>query len=547
MTDAILEVTDLHVEIPLGRSQVHAVRGLDLRIDAASRITAIVGSSGSGKSMFARAISDALPRGARTRGSILVDGVATTSNRRRGPQTVAMAFQDAAAAFNPTRTIGWHLAESSRVAGRRSTAVDDAEAALHDAGLADVGVSEAYPWELSGGQVQRAGLALALVGRPRLLIADEITSALDTETEHEVLIALRDLAARRSTTVLFITHDLTLAEHWADHVAVVADGRVVEHGSARSVIAAPSHDRTRALLAARLPTVRLAADDDRSAAPDAAQRDAGGPTMSPNGSGPPIVELCEVTRHYAGNGGRRVTALDTVSLAVARGESVAVVGRSGSGKSTAVRLLAALERPDRGRVQWDGLDVAAMSSADLRRERWRVQMVFQHPLDAMDPRCDVGSIIAAPLRVFPQRCEGSIAEEVGRAMSAVGLDPELAARRPAALSGGQRQRVAIARALAPRPEIVLCDEPISSLDAELRRATVDLLDDLRRRTGIALVFITHDLAPVPVLCDRVVTMAAGRIVADRSVHDALYVEPSPHAGEGSVTPSDGVEHRRIDA
>lgn len=515
-TSNILVASAVTVDVHLRDEVVHAVRGLDLTI-APRRLTAMVGASGSGKTMFARAVSGALPRRATATGSILVAGRDVLGSRKPSRTAVAMAFQDAAAAFNPTHTIGWHLSESCRAASVPGTWRSAARRALADAGLDDVQVLDAYAWELSGGQVQRAGLALALVSEPRLLVADEITSALDPATQAEVLEGLRSVASRREQAVLFVTHDLALAEEWADEIAVVADGRVVEHGAASSVINQPAHARTLELTRSRLPVVRRLDPSERPRA----QRASTAQTSRTRSVDAPVVEAVDVTRRYTGRHGRSTLALDAVSLTIAPGESVALTGRSGSGKSTMLRLLAGLERPDAGAVRWAGDDVTHLGRESLRRRRWRVQVVFQNPLDAMDPRESVASVIAAPLRSFPERLDGSLDDRVTELLRSVGLDPALARRRPTELSGGQRQRVAIARALAPRPDAVLCDEPIASLDAELRRSMVELLDHARRSAGTALVFVTHDLAPVPLLCDRIVELSSGRVVLDDDVETAL--------------------------
>ncbi|MEM7274926.1 MAG: ATP-binding cassette domain-containing protein [Actinomycetota bacterium] len=514
MTQAALDVRDLHVDLRLRRSTVEAVRGVSLAADG-GRLVALVGPSGSGKTMVARAVAGALPRSAELRGRIEVDGIDLRSDRP--PGLVAMAFQEAAAAFNPTRTIEWHLRESCRVAG-----VDQARAipeALEAVGL-DLTHGSAYSFELSGGQVQRAGLALAIVTSPGLLFADEVTTALDRETENEVLDRLGALARSRSMTVVFVTHDLALVERWADEIAVMDNGRIVEHGPCARILSNPAESETRSLLDSRIPEVTLdelrvtdATDvtdgTDRSAATDHHRDDDDPATTSDEG---PVLEVRGVAKRFEGQRGRSIAALDGVDLVVGAGERIAVVGRSGSGKTTLLRLLAAVERPDTGSVRWNGTEVSRLDQRSLRAERWRVQMVFQSPLAAFDPRHSVTDIVAGPIRAFPDRCPVGVAERVEELLGAVGLDPGLARRRPDQLSGGQRQRVAIARALSVEPEVLLCDEPVSSLDANLRRSVVELIARLCAERGMALVFVTHDLAPIPLLCERGVIMDDGRIV-----------------------------------
>lgn len=498
----VLSIRDLHVDIPLSRSTVEAVRGVTLSTGAGLRL-AVVGPSGSGKTMVGRAVAGALPRAARVRGDIEVAGVDLRTRRPAG--LVAMAFQEAAAAFNPTRTIEWHLRESCRAAGiAPAPAIGEA--------LASVGLDRrhgsAYSFELSGGQVQRAGLALAVVTSPALLIADEVTTALDGDTETEVMDRLAELAVSRRMTVVFVTHDLKLVERWADEIAVMHEGRIVEHASTSGVLAAPAHPRTQMMLESRMPEVTL--DDLRRT----------GMVGPPSGE-TPVVEVEAAAKRFEGQRDRRVDALVGVDLSVRPGERIAVVGRSGSGKSTLLRLLAAVERPDSGVVRWNGQEVGGLDRRTLRDMRWRVQMVFQSPLAAFDPRHSVAEIVAAPIRSFPERCPIDESARIAELLAAVGLDPGLAGRRPDQLSGGQRQRVAIARALSVEPEVLLCDEPVSSLDADLRRSVVELIARLCAERGMALVFVTHDLAPIPLLCDQAVVMEEGRIVERFGVAGSL--------------------------
>ncbi|MEM8923853.1 MAG: ABC transporter ATP-binding protein [Actinomycetota bacterium] len=502
MTAPALTVRQLHVELRLRTSTVEAVKGVTLEAWQGRRL-ALVGPSGSGKSMLARAVAGALPRAARLRGDIEVAGVDVLSKRPAG--LVSMAFQEAGASLNPTRTVAWHLRESCRVAD-----VDPGDAvprALEAVGL-DHEHGTAYPFELSGGQVQRAGLALALVTSPKVLIADEVTTALDGETEADVMERLGALARSDSMTVIFVTHDLALVERWADEIAVMHEGGIAERGETVGLFTNPTHPHTRDLLASRMPEVRL--DDLRSSATEGRSA----------GDEPPLLDARALDKRFEAQHGRRITALSGVDLAVGAGERIAVVGRSGSGKTTLLRLLAAVEHPDAGVVHWGGKEVAGLDRRSLRAQRWRVQMVFQNPLAAFDPRHPVSEIVAAPLRSFPDRCPGAMGDRVAELLDAVGLEPDLAGRRPDQLSGGQRQRVAIARALSVDPEVLLCDEPVSSLDANLRRSVIELIAELCSQRGMALVFVTHDLAPIPLLCQRAVVMEEGRIVERFEVNDS---------------------------
>ncbi|WP_329521797.1 ABC transporter ATP-binding protein [Spirillospora sp. NBC_01491] len=501
-----LEIVDLTVEVP-GR---RVVDGLSLRVGA-GRVVALVGPSGSGKSLTARSIvrlhdPDAAVRasGAIRLGGTDLLGLGARELRRVRGRRVGYAFQDAAASLNPAVTIGGHLTESVRA----HDAGDPGElgaAALERCGLDAAQVWEARPYELSGGQAQRAALALATVLEPDLLIADEVTTALDPVTQAEVLGTVRAQAAEQGRAVLLITHDLAVAGRWADEIAVLSGGRVVEQGPSAGLLAAPSAPFTRELVAA----ARLEASGPSAHDPSAhghPARDAG-----------PLVSARGVRRVLRGRG-RTTVALDGVDFDVREGESVAVVGRSGSGKSTLVGVLAALDRPAAGRVLAGERDVWTLRDRERRAVRRGTGLVFQDALASFDPRYTVERVVAEALG----RRDG-----VGALLDRVGLDPAMAARRPATLSGGERQRVALARALAAGPRLLLADEPTTGLDVLAQERILALLDRLRRDEGLAVVFVTHDLRVARRIADRVVVLAGGRVVEDvpaRSLDAAAHPE-----------------------
>jgi peptide/nickel transport system ATP-binding protein len=501
-----LRFVDLEVRIPSRGDPVHALRGVSLDVPA-GQITALVGASGSGKSMLARAAVDALPPGAVATGRIVVAGrdhqlLARRHRRALLGTTVALASQDALSSLNPVRTIGSHFQETLRAHRRLDLWPRAAHRALTAAGMGNTTQTlGAYVFELSGGQAQRVGLALALLLDPAVVLADEITTALDVTTRRDVLERLNGLVTETGVGVLLITHDLDVAASWATRIVVLHDGSVVESAPAAQLIESPTHPRSQALVAARVHLI------------DATARHASLPRTSP---GPPALEVTTVTRRYRRRAGHPVLAIDNVSLTVQPGESVAIVGESGSGKSTLVRCLAALEPPDSGTVTWSGITVHTLTRDELRRRRQHLQVVFQHPLACFDPRFSVERIMREPLENFPTEDSPGRVDEL---LAAVDIPTSLRLRRPTELSGGQRQRIAIARALAPRPTVLLCDEPVSSLDAELAASVVDLLGRLRRDLGLTLVFVTHDLALVPRVADRVVVMAAGRIVEETTATD----------------------------
>ncbi|MFC9970055.1 ABC transporter ATP-binding protein [Spirillospora sp. NPDC127200] len=485
-----LEIEDLTIRVP-GRT---VVDGLSLAV-APGRVVALVGPSGSGKSLTARSVvrlHDPEHRVAVTGRVLLGDTDVLALGRRelrevRG-RRVGYAFQDAAASLNPTITVGRHLTETVRAHDAGDPHALGA-AALERCGLAAGEVWDARPYELSGGQAQRVALALATVLEPDLLIADEVTTALDPVTQAEVLDTVRAQAAGRGRAVLLITHDLAVAGRWADEVAVLSDGRIVEQGPSAELLARPRAGFTRALVAAaRLDTALEA------------------PEEAPGGE--PLLETRDVRRVLRGKG--RVTrALDGVDFAVRPGEAVAVVGRSGSGKSTLVGVLAALDRPDTGRVVAAGRDVWGLRDRERRGLRRGSGLVFQDALASFDPRYTVGRVVAEALGGRRGR-----EPEVGALLERVGLDPAMAGRRPASLSGGERQRVALARALAAGPRVLIADEPTTGLDVLAQERVLALLAELRRDTGLAVVFVTHDLRVARRVADRVVVLAGGRVAED---------------------------------
>ncbi len=481
-------IEKLTVDVP-GR---RVVDGLTLYVPA-GRVVALAGPSGGGKSLTARSVLRLHDpaAGVRVGGRVLAGGTDVLALGRRAlrelrGRRVGHAFQDAVASLNPTITVGRHLTETVRAHGGADPAATGA-AALERCGLTARDVWDARPHELSGGQAQRAALAVATVLDPEILVADEITTALDPVTQAEVLDMVAAQAAERNRAVLLITHDLAAAARWADEIAVLGDGRVVEHGPSRSVLAAPRAPLTRALVDA---ATRVEAATGAASTPDA----------------PPPRATRDVRRVLRGRG-RTTVALDGVTFEVAAGEAVAVVGRSGSGKSTLIGTLAALDRPDTGRVLASGDDLWALPAAARRAARRDAGLVFQDALASFDPRYTVEQVVA----------EAAGGERVPDLLERVGLDAAFAARRPGTLSGGERQRVALARALAARPRVLLADEPTTGLDLPAQERVLALIDGLRARDGLAVVLVTHDLRVARRVAHRVVVLDAGRVVEDLPV------------------------------
>jgi peptide/nickel transport system ATP-binding protein len=520
---ALLEVRGLSVSYRTRGGTVRAVRDVDLDVWP-GEVTAVVGESGSGKSTTAHAITRLLAANAsidagRIRFGRYEDLTALPERELRAVRGTGIGLvpQDPAVSLNPVKRIGEQVAEVLRIhrlATRRS-ALSDAIGILDRTGLPDAAVrARQYPHELSGGMRQRALIAIALAGRPRLIVADEPTSALDVTVQRRVLDRLQQLTEESGTAVLLVTHDLGVAADRAQRIVVMSRGRVVESGPARQILEDPRHDCTRRLLAAApsLTTARPRVTIPAPSAPDE----------------PPLVELREVVKEFrlpaAGGRGGTLRAVDGVSLTLHRGRTLALVGESGSGKSTTARLALRLTDPTAGRILFDGADVTTVRAAEARQLRRRAQLVYQNPYASLDPRFSVAEVITEPLRAFRTGDRASRLARARELLDRVALPASLLDRRPAELSGGQRQRVAIARALALSPDLVVCDEPVSALDVSIQAQVLDLLAELQADTGMAYLFISHDLAVVRQVAHQVAVMRAGRVVETGTAAD-LFASP----------------------
>ncbi|MFI0982999.1 dipeptide ABC transporter ATP-binding protein [Streptomyces sp. NPDC021093] len=520
----VVEVEGLSVtfpgngDSPVGEG-VAAVRDLSFTLPEGGAL-ALVGESGSGKSATASALLG-LHRGtgARVEGTVKVAGVdvaaASEAELRslRGAKA-AMVFQDPLSSLDPYYAVGDQIAEVLRV--HRKVSRRDARARAVDV-LDRVGIPDAArrsrsrPHEFSGGMRQRALIAMALACEPRLLIADEPTTALDVTVQAQILDLLHTLRREEGMGLLLVTHDVGVAAESVDDVLVMRDGRAVERGPVADVLAAPRQPYTRTLLEA---VPRLDGPLDR---PDVLFE------------GEPVLEAVALRREF-GRGRRAVTAVDDVSLTVHRGETLGIVGESGSGKTTLGRMLVRLLEPTSGRLRYGGREIGqgrAPGAADGsgRLGTQGVQMVFQDPVASLNPRRSIGESIADPLRAAGERDETVLRARVQELLELVGLDPDRYDRYPHEFSGGQRQRVGIARALAPSPRLVVCDEPVSALDVTTQAQVIDLLGRLQRDLGLALVFVAHDLAVVRQVSDRIAVMRQGRIVEQGTVAE-VYGAPT---------------------
>ncbi|KQS14635.1 glutathione ABC transporter ATP-binding protein [Curtobacterium sp. Leaf183] len=516
MTDPILQVEGLHVAF--GDAEP-VVRDVSFSLTP-GRVLALVGESGSGKSVSAMSVLGLLPPQARVSGSVRfrgdeLVGAPTEQLRAVRGAGIGVVFQEPMNSFTPVLSIGTQIAEAVRAHPRgldRAGVSARIDELLRSAGLSDPDrIRRAFPHELSGGQLQRAMIAMALAGDPVALIADEPTTALDVTVQAGILDLLRDLCRERDLAVLLITHDMGVVADVADEVLVMRRGEPVEHGAVDALFRAPQAAYTRALLAA-VPGL----EDGVDPAPSA--QSAAGAADASRASRPVVAQVRDVSVRYDRRGAPTVLGIDFTLHA---GQTLGLVGESGSGKSTIGRALAGLVPVVAGSVEVDGSDLRTARGRRLREVRSRVGIVFQDPASSLNPRQTIGWSIAEPLLVHGVSASER-ATRVHDLLVAVQLDPTWAERFPHELSGGQRQRVAVARALALRPALVIADEPTSALDVTVQAAVLDLLSTLQAEFGFGMLLISHDLAVVRQLADHVIVLRDGRVVergATRTVLD----------------------------
>jgi peptide/nickel transport system ATP-binding protein len=519
MSETVLELEKLTIALPPGADRANAVSDVDLVLRA-GKVTCLIGESGSGKSLVARSILGLLP-GPHVRvgsGRILFEGqdlaVAPQDKMRdiRGAK-IGMIFQEPMTALNPLHTIGRQLDEVLRIhtplgkVARRARVLE----LIDSVHLPEPGrIIRSYPHQLSGGQRQRAMIAMALLLSPRLLIADEPTTALDVTTQAQILYLIRELQREHRTSVLFITHDFGVVADIADEVAVLQRGTLVERGTAAAVLGTPGHPYTKALIAAVPKLVP--------------------PPARPANTQPFIVEARDVAKTYGARGlfsGRVTRALAGVSMELRRGETLGLVGESGSGKSTLARAITRLVPIDRGEILLDGADIAQLPRRQLRPIRKRVQMVFQDPYASLDPRQRVIDIIAEG-PIIHGTLPAKAREEAQALLGLVGLDPSAAWRFPHEFSGGQRQRIGIARALALHPEVLVADEPVSALDVSVQAQVLALLADIKARLHLSMLFVTHDLRVALQVCDRIAVMKQGEVVEVAPTAEIFFNPQHPY-------------------
>ncbi|CAM5380167.1 peptide/nickel transport system ATP-binding protein [Aquamicrobium terrae] len=504
---SLLEIEKLTLSI----GAVPILKGVDLSV-ARGEVMGLVGESGSGKSMTALTVMQLLPFSANASGRVAFDGIdllAATEEQMcalRGDD-IGMVFQEPMTALNPLKTIGEQVAEGIR----RHTRAGRAEAEERARNMLDrVGLPEAkfplsrYPHELSGGQRQRVVIAIACALKPKLLIADEPTTALDVVLQAQILDLLRDLVRENRMGLLLISHDLAVVTEMADRITILRHGEVMETGETARTLSEQEHPYTRQLAQASM---------------HVPQRRRASPSPAQSNQAPPLLAAENLTRDYPGRRpslfrrGEPARAVDDVSFSIAPGRSVALVGRSGCGKSTLARMVLALDRPTSGTIRFRGETITGRSEAELKAARRDMQVVFQDPYGSFDPRQKVERLLAEPLHVLDER-PGRAArrEKVAEALAEVGLTPADMDKYPHEFSGGQRQRLSIARAIITRPKLVVADEPVSALDVSIRAQILDLFADLNDKLGVAYLFITHDLTVARAITDEVMVMHEGRIV-----------------------------------
>ena len=602
MNTPLLQIKDLHTDIEIRSGVVRALSGVDLHVNPGETL-GIVGESGSGKTMTALSLMGLLPQGGKvSSGSIILDGQDLTQlplkeKRKLRGTKVGMIFQDPLTSLNPTMKIGLQVCEPLRVHEKLSKreALARAVEILKRVGMPrpEVVINN-YPHQLSGGMRQRVMIAMALVCKPRILIADEPTTALDVTTQMQILDLIDELRDEYKMGVILITHDLGVVAGHTDRVAVMYAGRIVETAPTKTLFTEPKHRYTSSLMAA-LPERALAAGTKLFSIPGAPpsltnlpvgcrfaarclwatdECRAGYPDLSgdenhtfscfhpvqegdespavlqgkldstsaegvasdvPQVSHEVLLDVKEASREYdsAGSGFFKrekgvVSAVDRVSITVKKGETYGLVGESGCGKSTVGRLIAGLEPPSGGAIELDGRDLATLKGRDAVRIHRDVQMMFQDSYAAMDPRMRIDQILAEPMSIQKTGNARQIAERIMEILEQVGLTEEILDRYPHEFSGGQLQRIGFARSLTLAPDLIVADEPVSALDVSVQAQVLNLMKDLQQELGLSYLFISHDLAVVQYMADRIGVMYLGRIVEEGPAHEVVQNPKHPY-------------------
>jgi peptide/nickel transport system ATP-binding protein len=534
---ALLQVEELTVAYPRRRLVQEAIAHPEIAVDRVSFVAqpgdrlGLVGESGCGKSTLGRAVMRLLPPGSYTEGKVWFEGRSVlefdpAELRRFRGEAVSLVFQDPMTRLDPLMTIGEHCLETLRAHHPklpRKQAKEQAIATLEAVKISASRWSQ-YPHEFSGGMRQRVAIALALLLNPKLIVADEPTTSLDVTVSAQILRELTGLCADRQMGLLLISHDLAMIGEHCDRVAVMHNGKFVETGATQTILRHPQHPYTQTLLNAALHLQHSATDRrDESGFYNGSVSSSLHPLISPSPSAP-LLRLQNLKKHYTlennaiarlfSGSRQRIKAVDDITLEILAGETLGLVGESGCGKSTLSRTILQLIRPTSGRVEFLGRNLTELSRSQLQQQRRQMQMVFQDPHACLNPMMTVGQSIADPLLIHQLANPAAAHQQVLSMLERVRLLPaqEYVDRYPSELSGGQQQRVAIARALITRPRFVICDEPVSMLDATVQSQVLDLMQDLKQEFNLTYLFITHDLWVARYFCDRIAVMQAGQIV-----------------------------------
>ncbi|MGB3401055.1 MAG: ABC transporter ATP-binding protein [Microcoleaceae cyanobacterium] len=531
MPNPLFEIADLKVAFPSRQPHPEwAVNEVSLTLQPGERL-GLVGESGCGKSTLGRAAMRLLPTTSQVEGEVKFEGESVlemNSHRLRQfrGEAVALVFQDPMTRLDPLMSIGQHCIETLLAHQPQLSRKAAKTKSIQTLEAVNISASRwsQYPHEFSGGMRQRVAIALALLLNPKLIVADEPTTSLDVTVSAQILQELMGLCQQRGTALLLISHDLAMVGEYCDRIAVMNRGKIVEMGPTQQVFQQPQHQYTQSLLEAALHLHEVKTKAE----------------VNSVDSNPPLLQLENLQKYYAlesgilgrllGKKSETIKAVDGVNLTLYSGEILGLVGESGCGKSTLSRTLLQLIRPTGGRVVLEGTDLAKLSDSQVRAYRQKMQMVFQDPHACLNPMMTVGESIAHPLLIHKMATATEAKQQTLALLERVGLTPteEYYKRYPAELSGGQQQRVAIARALITRPELLICDEPVSMLDASVQAQVLALMLELKQEFGLTYLFITHDLWVARYLCDRIAVMNSGKIVELGNTHDIFNTPQHPY-------------------